>query len=62
MFIDISALETAMMYEMTNPDEAPPPSQRGFAMTLVESLGHEEALQVCRDNSWYSIWEILRNE
>lgn len=51
-----------MMYEMTNPDEAPAPSQREFAMTLVDRLGLEEAMQVCRDNSWYSIWEILRNE
>lgn len=49
-----------MMYEMTNPDEAPAPSQHEFAMTLVDRLGIEEAMQVCRDNSWYSIWEILR--
>lgn len=51
-----------MMYEMTNPDEAPAPSQREFAMTLADRLGIEEAMQVCRDNSWYSIWEILRVE
>lgn len=51
-----------MMYEMTNPDEAPAPSQREFAMTLADKLGIEEAMQVCRDNSWYSIWEILRVE
>ncbi len=50
-----------MMYEMTSPDEAPPPSQLEFAMTLVDRLGLEEAMQVCRDNSWYSIWDILRN-
>ena len=50
------------MYELTNPDETPEPSQREFAMTLVDRLGHEEAMQVCRDNSWYSIWEILRTE
>lgn len=51
-----------MMYEMTNPDEAPQPSQREFAMNLAMSMGYEEAMQVCRDNSWYCIWEILRQE
>ena len=51
-----------MMYEMTNPDEAPQPSQLEFAHNLADSMGHEEAMQVCRDNSWYCIWDILRNE
>ena len=51
-----------MMYEMTDPDEAPPPSQREFAMNLADSVGYEEAMQVCRDNSWYCIWDILRQE
>ena len=51
-----------MMYEMTNPDEAPQPSQREFAMSLADSMGVEEAMQVCRDNSWYCIWDILRDQ
>ena len=51
-----------MMYEMSIPDEVPLPSQREFAMSLVDGLGREEAMQICRDNSWYSIWDILRNE
>lgn len=50
-----------MMYEMTNLDESPEPSQRVFAMTLVDELGLDEAMQVCRDNSWYNIWEIIRD-
>ena len=51
-----------MMYDMTNPEEAPQPSQREFAHNLADSLGHEEAMQICRDNSWYCIWDILRQE
>ncbi len=51
-----------MMYEMSIPDEVPLPSQREFAMSLVDGLGREEAMQICRDNSWYSIWDILRDE
>ncbi len=51
-----------MMYELTNPDEAPVPSQHEFAMNLADSVGYEEAMQVCRDNSWYCIWDILRDE
>ena len=51
-----------MMYDMTNPDESPPPSQREFAQNLADSMGYEEAMQVCRDNSWYCIWDILRQE
>ena len=51
-----------MMFEMTNSVEKAPSYQCEFAMTLLQSLEIEEALQVCRDNCWYSIWEILRNE
>ena len=51
-----------MMYELTNPDEAPQPSQLEFAHNLADSMGYEEAMQVCRDNSWYCIWDILRQE
>ncbi|MFP6728674.1 MAG: hypothetical protein VCD50_00600 [Alphaproteobacteria bacterium] len=47
---------------MTNQDESPEPSQRVFAMTLVDELGLDEAMQICRDNSWYSIWDILCDE
>ncbi len=51
-----------MVFEMTNSVETSPSYQCEFAMTLLQSLEIEEALQVCRDNCWYSIWEILRNE
>ena len=51
-----------MMYDMTDPDEAAGPSQREFALELADSMGYEEAMQVCRDNSWYNIWDILSQE
>lgn len=51
-----------MLYEQMNPEGASDHRQRQFAMSLVDSLGHDSALQVCRDNGWYGVMDIIITE
>ena len=51
-----------MLYEQMNPEGASDQRQRQFATSLVDSLGHDSALQVCRDNAWYGVMDIIITE
>lgn len=51
-----------MLYEHANPEAAGLGLQHEFARSLADSLGLGAALQVCRDNGWDGIWDILRDE
>lgn len=51
-----------MLYEHANPEAAGLGHQHEFARSLADSLGLDAALQVCRDNGWDGIWDILRDE
>ena len=51
-----------MLYEQVNPEGASDQRQRQFAASLVDSLGHDSALQVCRDNAWYGVMDIIITE
>ena len=51
-----------MLYELESPEAASQASQRAFAASLVKSLGYEDALQICRDNSWDGIFDLLLDE
>ena len=51
-----------MLYERANPEESGYGYQRQFAMSLVDSLGLDASLQVCRDNAWYGVMDILLTE
>ena len=51
-----------MLYEQANPEESGYGYQRQFAMSLVDSLGLDAALQVCRDNAWEGALDILLTE
>ncbi|MCH9018928.1 MAG: hypothetical protein IIA73_00980 [Proteobacteria bacterium] len=51
-----------MLYEQVNPEGASDQRQRQFATSLVDSLGHDSALQVCRDNGWYGVMDIIITE
>ena len=48
-----------MLYEHESPEFACLGAQRAFAATLVKSLGYDDALQICRDNAWDGIFDIL---
>ncbi len=51
-----------MLYEQVDPEGASDHRQRQFAKSLVDILGLDDALQVCRDNGWYGILDILLTE
>ncbi len=51
-----------MLYEQANPEESGYGYQRQFAMSLVDSLGFDASLQVCRDNGWYGTLDMLLTE
>ena len=51
-----------MLYELESPEAASQASQRAFAASLVKSLGYEDALQICRDNRWDGIFDLLFDE
>ncbi len=48
-----------MLYEQANPEESGYDYQRQFAMSPVDSLGLDAALQACRDNAWEGTLDIL---
>ena len=51
-----------MLYEQESPESASQASQRAFAASLTDTLGQEGALQICRDNGWDGIFDILLDE
>ena len=51
-----------MLYEHESPEDAGQASRLVFAESLVNSLGQEGALQICRDNGWDGIFDILLDE
>ncbi len=51
-----------MLYEQVDPEGTSDQRQRQFATSLVDSLGHDSALQVCRDNAWYGVMDIILTE
>ena len=51
-----------MLYEHESPEYVNQAHQREFAASLVDSLGHSAALQICRDNSWDGIFDLLVDE
>ena len=51
-----------MLYEHENPEAASHAFMRTFAESLVKSLGYDDALQICRDNSWDGIFDLLLDE
>ncbi len=51
-----------MLYEQVDPEGTSDHRQRQFATSLVDSLGHDSALQVCRDNAWYGVMDIILTE
>ena len=51
-----------MLYEQVDPEGTSDNRQRQFATSLVDSLGHDSALQVCRDNAWYGVMDIILTE
>ena len=57
-----TALEKTMLYEHESPEATNQASQRAFAVSLVESVGHYAARQICRDNAWDGIFDILLDE
>ncbi len=57
-----TAREKEMLYEPENPEETSYDYRRQFATSLVDSLGLDAALQVCRDNAWYGTLDILLTE
>ncbi len=57
-----TAREKEMLYEQVDPEESGYDYQRQFARSLVDSLGLDDALQVCRDNAWYVTLDILLTE
>ncbi len=57
-----TALEKTMLYEHESPEAASQASQRAFAESLTDTLGQEGALQICRDNGWDGIFDILLDE
>ena len=48
-----------MLYEHESPEFACLGAQHAFATTLVQSLGYDDALQICRDNGWDGIFDIV---
>ncbi len=54
-----TAREKEMLYGQADPEEASGTYGRQFAMSLVDSLGLDAALQVCRDNGWYGTLDML---
>ncbi len=57
-----TAREKEMLYEQVDPEGASDHRQRQFAKSLVDILGLDDALQVCRDNGWYGILDIRLTE
>ncbi len=51
-----------MLYEQVDLEATSDNRQRQFATSLVDSLGHDSALQVCRDNAWYGVMDIIITE
>jgi hypothetical protein len=51
-----------MLYEHQSPEDAGQASRRVFAASLADTLGQEGALQICRDNGWDGIFDILLDE
>ena len=51
-----------MLHEHENPEDAGQASRRSFAASLADSLGQEGALQICRDNGWDGIFDILTDQ
>ena len=48
-----------MLHEHESPEEASLGAQHEFARSLADTLGYEAALQICRDNGWDGIFDIL---
>ncbi len=57
-----TALEKTMLYEHESPEAASLGAQREFARSLADTLGHQGALQICRDNGWAGIFDLLLDE
>ncbi len=48
--------------DQANPEESSYNYQRQFALSLVDSLGLDAALQACRENAWEGTLDILLTE
>ena len=51
-----------MLYEHESLEGASQASRRAFAASLSDTLGHDGALQICRDSGWDGIFDILFDE